>query len=54
MRAMLQVTGATQRGGGGSMASYLLFEGAFCRELISHGYRDAMEQEDLIRQFFGL
>jgi NTE family protein len=55
MRALLQVTGATQRGGGGgSMASYLLFEGAFCRDLINHGYRDAMEQEPVIRQFFGL
>lgn len=54
MRAILQVTGATQDGGGGSMASYLLFEGAFCRELIDHGYRDAMEQEDTIRLFFGL
>lgn len=54
MRAVLQVTGATERGGGGSMASYLLFESAFCRELITHGYQDAMEQEDVIRQFFGL
>ncbi len=54
MRAVLQVTGATQQGGGGSMASYLLFEGAFCRDLIRHGYSDAMEQEDMIRQFFGL
>lgn len=54
MRAVLRVTGATQRGGGGSMASYLLFEGAFCRELIRHGYEDAMKQEELIRQFFGI
>ena len=54
MRNVLRVTGATQRGGGGSMASYLLFEGAFCRELIQYGYQDAMEQEELIRHFFGL
>jgi len=54
MRAVLRVTGATQRGGGGSMASYLLFEGSFCRELIQHGYADGLEHEDMIRQFFGL
>jgi NTE family protein len=54
MRAVLQVTGATQRGGGGSLACFFMFEGAFCRELFDHGYRDAMEQETMIRQFFGL
>jgi NTE family protein len=54
MRAVLHITGATAQGGGGSMASYLLFESAFCQELIRHGYQDAMEQEAIIRQFFGL
>jgi NTE family protein len=54
MRAILTITGATKRGGGGSLASYLLFEGAFCRDLIDSGYQDAMEQETVIRQFFGL
>ena len=54
MRAVLNITGATQRGGGGSMASYLLFEGAFSRELIKHGYQDAMDQKSIIQQFFGL
>jgi len=54
MRAVLHITGATAEGGGGSMASYLLFESAFCRELIKHGYQDALEQEAVIRQFFGL
>ena len=52
MRALLNVIGATQRGGGTSMASYLLFDSAFCRELIACGYRDAMEEERLIRDFF--
>lgn len=52
MRALLKMTGATPSGGGTSMASYLLFEGAFCRELIACGYRDAMAQEDALMAFF--
>jgi NTE family protein len=52
MRAVLKMTGATPSGGGTSMASYLLFEGAFCRELIACGYRDAMAQEEALMTFF--
>ena len=52
MRAVLKMTGATPSGGGTSMASYLLFEGAFCRELIACGYRDAMAQEEALMEFF--
>jgi NTE family protein len=52
MRTILRMTGATPAGGGTSMASYLLFEGAFCRELIACGYRDAMAQEDALMDFF--
>ena len=52
MRRVLRMTGATPAGGGTSMASYLLFEGAFCRELIACGYRDAMAQEEALMQFF--
>ncbi len=52
MRSILKMTGATPSGGGTSMASYLLFEGEFCRELIACGYRDAMSQEDALMAFF--
>ncbi len=52
MRTVLNITGATPKGGGTSLASYLLFEGGFCRDLIACGYRDAMEQRDMLEQFF--
>ena len=37
-----------------SIISYLLFEKNFCKELISLGYDDAMENEDGIRQFLSI
>ena len=52
MRTVLNITGATPKGGGTSLASYLLFEGNFCRDLIDCGYRDAMEQRDMLESFF--
>ncbi len=35
------------------MASYLLFEGAYCRELIRMGYADGLQQADNIREMLG-
>lgn len=52
MRTMLRMTGATPSGGGTSLASYLLFEGPFCRELIDYGYQDAMAQREALLGFF--
>jgi NTE family protein len=52
MQRFMSTIGATGPGGGASMASYLLFEAGFCKELIEHGYRDAMELETEIRDFF--
>ena len=52
MRMAMKVIGATEKGGGASLASYLLFEKGFCKELIDCGYRDAMEKRDDILAFF--
>ncbi|MDX1734277.1 MAG: patatin-like phospholipase family protein [Halioglobus sp.] len=52
MRVGMRVIGATKGGGGTSLASYLLFEKEFCKELIDYGYRDAMAQKDSIMEFF--
>ena len=52
MRFAMKIIGATKKGGGASLASYLLFEKAFCKELIDCGYRDAMAQRENILEFF--
>lgn len=38
---------------GGALASYLLFEAAYTRELMALGHADALQQEDEICRFFG-
>lgn len=53
LRRILGGLGAGNKGGG-SLASYLLFESKFCRELIRVGYQDAMDERSAIEQFFGL
>jgi NTE family protein len=52
MRFLFRMLGAEGRGAGASFASYLMFDGGFCKELMELGYRDAWEQAESIREFF--
>jgi len=51
LRFFFKGSGNTSKGGSGVL-SYLLFERGFCRDLIQHGYDDAMKQKDDILRFF--
>ena len=51
VRYLLRPTGALSRAGS-NLASYLLFEEAFCRALIDLGYQDTMAREAEVRDFF--
>ncbi len=51
VRFLLRPTGALSRSGS-NLASYLLFEEAFCRALIDLGYQDTMARENEVRAFF--
>jgi NTE family protein len=51
MRLFFRVIGARGRGAGASFASYLLFDGGFCKALIDAGYRDALAGAAEIRKF---
>jgi NTE family protein len=60
VRTMLRAVGVSQSAGaakgtgagGGALASYLLFESDFTRELIALGEADAMARADEVRAFF--
>jgi len=54
MRFLLSMIGANKKGGGSSLASYILFEKAYCQALINSGYQDAMSQAEEIRKFVGV
>jgi NTE family protein len=51
MRVFLKTIGATRRGGGPSLASYLLFESGYCSELMRYGYQDCMAQSENVAAF---
>ena len=52
LRLFLRSTGATTKGGGAAVASFLLFNSRYCSELIDLGYQDAMWEREAIEQFF--
>jgi len=54
LRMSLNAMGARRSSGGGNLASYVLFDAAYCNALIEHGYRDAMAMRDNITQFFNM
>jgi len=60
VRTMLRAVGVSEAaaapgrgGGGGALASYLLFEADFTRELLALGEADALARADEVRAFFG-
>jgi len=52
IRMLFRSVGATERGGS-TLLSYLLFERAYCRELIALGYKDTMARRDNLLGFLG-
>lgn len=52
LRFFMRSSGATAKGGGSTIASYLLFAKPFIDELIDLGYQDAMWEKESIQSFF--
>ena len=52
-RRIMKGLGAGKEGGG-NLASYLMFESAFCKRLIEYGYTDTMNQKEQVTNFFGV
>ncbi len=53
IRFFVQGSGATKRSGSGVL-SYLLFEAAYCQDLMQLGYTDGCERKEEIRRFFNI
>ena len=56
MRALLRgvgVGGQGTRARGAALASYLLFEAPYTRELMALGAADTLARQDEVQQFFG-
>jgi NTE family protein len=51
IRLLLRLVGATRRGGGANLISYLLSEKNFFRELIDLGYRDTLARKEEVMSF---
>jgi NTE family protein len=49
--ALRRALAGGRAGGGAGLASYLLFDGGFCRELIELGRRDAQVRMEEIKLF---
>jgi NTE family protein len=52
IRFLLRSVGAMRRGGA-NLASYLLFEQGYCRELVALGYHDTMKRREEVEAFLG-
>ena len=47
--------GISESGGAGaSLASFLMFDGRFCGDLIDLGYRDGIAHSEMMHRFFGV
>ncbi|MDQ8037759.1 MAG: patatin-like phospholipase family protein [Pedobacter sp.] len=53
IKLFVRGSGATHRSGSGVL-SYLLFEAAYCKDLMALGYHDAQGRQDELRRFLGI